>query len=437
MTQLLKQGVKITADWFINRRHLWNTIIVVQVVFFLGLSAQLVHGGTEGDLQLYRHWVVIGLNWNFWPGLDYAWVYPIGALVPMALSGVFGPSFFLLTWLTITAALNIASFAVIIGPGTSRRRIVAAWWWLAILFVLSPVALLRLEGITAPLAIMALFWIGQRPIVAGTLLAIATWIKIWPAAIFIAVLASMRRWRPVIFAGAVTSACVVLATVMLGGAANLFSFLSMQSNRNLQIEAPIATPWMWLSILHVPGFEHFYSTELETWEVVGPGASFFAAIMTPLMVLVVAGIVVMLFIARRRGADSIDAVLAGSLAIATAMIVFNKVGSPQYMLWVTPIVAVGLAMRPRAWSGVGVLTGVIALMTTLIFPIFYMPLVEGSKAAMMLLTCRNILTVALFAWAVYMIYSMMRKPLTSADLEAELDVNDEVPAPRRAVGETN
>jgi hypothetical protein len=96
---------------------------------------------------------------------------------------------------------------------------------------------------------------------------------------------------------------------------------------------------------------------------------------------------------------------------------------------------VGLAMRPRAWSGVGVLTGVIALMTTLIFPVFYMPLIEGSKAAMMLLTCRNILTVALFAWAVYMIYSMMRKPLTSADLEAELNANDEVPAPPRAAGE--
>jgi molybdopterin-binding protein len=393
-------AVLAKTRWYLSKKRLWLAIIVAHAVFFIGLSDTMLRGAVQGDLQLYRHWAFQGLVHGSWPGIDFAWVYPEVALLPVVFAGLWGFSFYLFVWLCMISAVNIASFVALVGRRTSRSRMVAAWWWLAILVVLSPVALLRLDGLTAPMVVIALVLLSRWPLVTGAILAVATWIKVWPAAIFLAIVATSRTWLSVVMAGVITSAAVVAVILTIGAGGNISSFITMQSTRNLQLEAPIAAPWLWMSIANQPGFARFYGQTLETWEVTGPGSSLVAKLMTPLMAAAVVAIMTLLWRARKNRAPAQEMLLVGSLALATAMVVFNKVGSPQYMLWLVPIVVVGIALNTQAWRIPANLMMGISIMTTMIFPIFYMPLVNGSRYAAILLTSRNALLLALFGWVI-------------------------------------
>jgi hypothetical protein len=91
-------------------------------------------------------------------------------------------------------------------------------------------------------------------------------------------------------------------------------------------------------------------------------------------------------------------VLLGALTLTLAFVVFNKVGSPQYLLWIVPIVAVGYASRPEAFRAPAVLTAWASGLTTLVFPILYRALVELNPVAVLVLGARNALLVVLFCW---------------------------------------
>jgi hypothetical protein len=400
----------------LSKRNLWASIIGLHVIILLSFIPTMVAGEVQGDLGVYRHWVTVGFSFGQWPGIDTVWVYPQVALIPMVLAGLAGSKFYMLLWLCMITALNITSFAVLIGRRSSASRIRAAWWWLAIVFILSPVELLRLEGVTAPLVVIALVVLSRQPAVSGVILTLVTWVKVWPVAILFAVVSTSRKWLTVLWSAVATTTVVIATLLMLGGGANLFGFITTQSSRSLQIEAPVATPWMWMSIASPRDYHRYNDANLLTWVVDGPGSGIVSKLMTPLMALAIVGIIILLFRARKRGAAPQDALLTGSLALVSAMIVFNKVGSPQYMLWLAPIVVVGLAIDRGKWLVPANLMMVISIATTLIFPIFYMQLVHGSRSALMLLSVRNVLLVVLLGWAISRLVSLGNKTRVSNDI---------------------
>jgi hypothetical protein len=57
-------------------------------------------------------------------------------------------------------------------------------------------------------------------------------------------------------------------------------------------------------------------------------------------------------------------ILRGAFALTSALIVFNKVGSPQYMLWLAPVVAAGLLIDRKAWTSIAVWLAVTCFLTT-------------------------------------------------------------------------
>jgi len=378
----------------------------------LAFLPTILAGRTLGDLPLYRQWAEAAVR-GFPPVLHGDWVYPAGALVPIVLAIIAGPAAYLAVWTALVAAANLGAIWALTRGFRQPSGYRAAWYWLAIVAILSPVAMLRLEGFAAPLAIMGLVLVARRPAVSGALLAAATWVKIWPAAVLMAAFtASSRRWRIVV--GAAAATFVVVAIVSLGGGAkHLLSFLGVQDDRALQLEAPVSTLWVWLAVGHVPGARIYDNPVLATREVRGPGADLAADVVGVAMIVVCALITVALITARRR-LSRLGAVegrpasspflesrllVLGAFAVTSALVVFDKVGSPQYMLWLAPIVAVGLAIDPIRWrlpawwmAGVGVAT-------TLIFPIFYIWLILAYPWAAALLTVRNAMLVAFFVWA--------------------------------------
>ena len=381
------------------RALLWG-FVGIHIVYLLGLLPNIINGTVEGDLPLYRRWAIAAEGFSQWPGISFEWVYPIGAILPISVSNIAGPQFYQLLWFVLIAALNAASIIVLSKKGQSRRGIVASWWWLGILTLLSPVALLRLEGITAPIVIIALVLIARRPIVASVLLALATWIKVWPGAIFLAIIAAFPMRRIAVITGAVFSLGVAAIVWAAGGLQYLFGFAQMQSDRGLQLEAPVTTPWLWLAIMKHPGSYIFNNTDIATREVVGPYDHLAVSLMTPVMAISVVAVLGLVVWAKHRGADASRLLLVAALALTACVVVFNKVGSPQYMLWIAPIIAVGITQGWRAWRTPALLMIAISLLTTMVFPIFYMPLIDGNPVVALMLTGRNMLVVVLLGWAV-------------------------------------
>ena len=393
-------------EWLTRPRTLLGGFLLLHLIFLLALLPTIAVGGTLGDLQLYRHWAEEGLTSQIWPGLDFSWVYPIGALAPITLAAVGGPTLYLLFWFLMTMLLNGGAIAALTDFGRRTSGYAAAWWWLLLCLVLSPVALLRLEGVTAPLVIIALVLLARRPILAAALLTIATWIKVWPAAVLLSIVALSRNRMHVVATSLVVSVGIVAGVWALGGLGYLTGFVSMQSDRALQVEAPISTPWVWLAARGTPGSYIYHNFAIATQEVAGPGAASAASAMTPLMILAIGGVLTLLLLAKRRRTDAAHLLLLGALALSSALVVFNKVGSPQYMLWIAPIIAVGIASNWQRWRVPAYLMLGIGVLTTLIFPIFYLPLLDGDPGALILLTVRNALLTVMLGWSVHRLWML-------------------------------
>jgi len=394
--------------WLHSPRTLVLGFLAIHMVFLLALLPTILTGNVLGDLPLYRTWAENGLVHDLWQGIDVEWVYPIGALVPIVFAAIGGPLLYQLLWFLMTMSLNAIAVVALTDRGRDARGYRAAWLWLLLSFLLSPVGLLRLEGLTAPLVITGLVFLARRPIVATALLTAATWIKVWPAAVMLAVVTVSSRRKVVAVTGAAMSAGVALVVWASGGIRFLTGFITMQSDRALQLEAPVTTPWVWLAVSGRPDTAIYQNYAIATREVAGPGTAVIAEVMTPLMFLVLVAVLTLMLVGIRRRSDPARLLLLGSLALVGAFIVFNKVGSPQYMLWLVPIVVVGAGTAWRQWRAPVYLMLLISALTTLIFPVFYLPLIDGDPFAVLLLTVRNVLLVVMLGWSVLALLRLVR-----------------------------
>ena len=406
------QALRVPIGRFaMTPRGLLAGFAVVHGLYLLVLLPTILAGQTQGDLPLYRLWAEQA-KLGYWPVIDMPWVYPAGALAPIMAAIAAGPYNYQLGWFVLMVAANL--FAILALTGGLRRRsgYRAAWYWLAVQVLLAPVSMLRLEGFAAPLAIAGLVLLLRRPAIAGALIAAATWIKVWPAAIAAAAVTVASQRLRIIVGGVAVSVVIALTVVVFGGGSNLFSFATIQGDRSLQLEAPVATPWVWATVLGLPGSEIRQNYVLATREVAGPGAHLAGDVVGLLMPISFAIIVLLLWRARRlavrqgRLTSALEQrlILVASFALTAVLIVFNKVGSPQYMLWLAPIVAVGLVVDPRAWRrAAGWLAGA-CFATTLVFPVLYMPLIDGDPFAAGVLLARNVMVVGLFVWSVVVLW---------------------------------
>ena len=168
---LRRRGQRVRDRWLRVRRHprsIWWAFAALHGAVLLALTPLMLAGGVSGDLPLYRTWASGALTDGTWPVLDVAWVYPAGALVPIVLADLLGGSLYQLVWLLLLTAANALSLWLLTDRGRRTVDATAAWWWLLVLFLLSPVAFLRLEGFSAPLVVAGLVLLARHPRTAGS-----------------------------------------------------------------------------------------------------------------------------------------------------------------------------------------------------------------------------------------------------------------------------
>lgn len=381
---------------------------------------------TFWDVDLYRFWVLTALDLGSWPVLHTDWVYPAGALAPMLLvSPTAGTSTgYALGWALLVTALNAVAVVVLLRSTTHGGA--GAWWWLAATAALGPVGMGRLEGVIAPLTVSALAIAAQRPRRAAALLTAGAWIKVAPGVMILALAAGSRRlWRDVAWPAAAVSVAVVGSALLLGAGGRVLGFLSAHSERGLQVEAVAATPYS-LARLANPRIRAEYSADLITFEVGGVDTARVTTVLDVALPLAVTLVTWLVWRAARRvrmphgapdsatrGLESTRAggparaapapeLLMGGLALSLCLVVFNKVGSPQFVSWLLPPVAVALAACgwARPWRVPAVTLLAVALLTQWLFPYAYPDFLTATGPVVFGEALRNLALVLLLGWAV-------------------------------------
>jgi hypothetical protein len=397
---------------------LWAAFVLAHL--WLGYLNLVASNFPLGDVEIqYRDWAEQAELSHYVIGIDAAWVYPIVAIVPMLLSGAFGFANYVGTWLSLVFILDLVAFAALVGWRRTGRRAKIGWWWIAFLLLLGPIALGRIDSISVPIAIVAVLLLASRPALASALLTVAAWIKVWPAALIAAILVASRARVRIAIAALGTSIGIIVIALTLGSGMNVFSFISQQTGRGLQVESPVSTIWMWLSVFRIPGAFPYYDQQINTFEVTGPGANIAAAIMSPILAAVFLAIVVLGIVAVRRGVSGADVLAPLSLALVTAFIAFNKVGSPQYMTWLAVPVILGLTSNAighgRSFRFPALVTLVVAVFTQLLYPYLYQSLIDLEPNLVLALTLRNLLIFVLFGWSVGVLAQLCGRSLSHRD----------------------
>lgn len=381
-----------------RRMPLWIAFVLVHAA--VGALGFHLPSQPMGDVyNVYEPWSRQALTGEAIVGITQPWVYPQLALVPMVLAWGFSwLGDYTVAWAVLAALCNALGFAVLVGRGRSRGRGAAAWLWLGTILALGPVSLYRLDAITVPLAVVGCLWLVGRPWLAVALLTIGAWIKVWPAALVAAAVIAVRRRLAVVGAAAAVSALTLAVVVLAGGASFAFGFIGDQTGRGLQVEAPVSTVYVWLTLLGVPGSTIFYNADIITFEVTGPAVDAVAAVMTPVLALVVVAVAGTGALKAWRGASFAGLFPPLALALVLAFIVTNKVGSPQYMTWLVPPLVLAVVLDRWRWAGPAAVVLFVSGLTQLVYPVMYDRLLVAEPTPVLVLTLRNAALVALFVW---------------------------------------
>jgi hypothetical protein len=251
--------------------------------------------------------------------------------------------------------------------------------------------------VSAALAILGLVAINRNSTgIAAALFTIAGWIKIWPVALFAAMIAVFKKRLQAIIVATIISASIIGIGLLAGGT-KVFGFVLQQQERGIQIESVMATPWMWLAKFGLANI--FFDDSILTNQVSGPLVQGLAAISNYLLFIALAITVLLAIRAVRAGRNRNQVFVLAALTGVLDLIVFNKVGSPQFMIWLAvPLVA--LVYFGVNKSKVALAMGAaILLLTQLVYPVFYIELLGLESMPLGLLTVRNLLLVALLIWA--------------------------------------
>ena len=354
------------------------------------------------DVNLYGFWVDQVNSGQGLFGISEPWVYPFLAFAPMAVAKWLGASSgILIGWVVLVGVLHVVALSAVVDWGRAgKSAFKAVGLYLVYLVLMGPVAIGRIDAIAAFFALLGVVQIQRnRGRLAMIFFTVGAWIKIWPAAAAIALFAAAKSKAQFFIAASATTAAVLVVGVLLGGNEKLLSFFSMQGDRGLQVESVLATFWVWAAKFGAPGAGIYFDNQLVTNQVSGAWTSEIAWLLGPVMIFALAITVFLALRAYRAGAETKHLFVATFLTATLDLIVFNKVGSPQFELWLAVPLMAGVLFELPKWRLPVTIGLAIALLTNLLYPIFYMDLMVLGWLGIAILTLRNALLVALLVWA--------------------------------------
>jgi hypothetical protein len=163
--------------------------------------------------------------------------------------------------------------------------------------------------------------------------------------------------------------------------------LSVQLSRPLQVESLGSA--LLLAAHHAFGLGVTGETSHGSQNLAGNAAHWVAVLSTVLQ----AGVLIWIWAAFARGRGDAEALVRSTAAALCAFVAFGKVLSPQFMIWLIPIVPLA---RGRRGLGTSALLGLALLLTQVWFPFRYFRLSLDFEAGLSwVLLARDLTLVAL------------------------------------------
>jgi uncharacterized membrane protein len=324
-------------------RPIASLALAAAVVFVLACAAipgGLARGGHYGDVNLYAHDARLLLDGQV-PYRDFTLEYPPGSIVaflPPAVSlAHYTELFRVLMTLCGAAAVLLAAGLVV---GRDRRGAATALGAAALApLALGPLALAEYDFWPALLTVAALVaFVRDRHFLGGAVLGLGAATKIYPAAILPAALVWVYRRGGrrtallclVCFRGAVAVLYGAFGAVGPGG---VWYSITLQARRGLQKESLGAA--LLFALDQLGAYKaHIVEGNPQWTELTGRAGDLLAALGTACQALV--ALAVAYLVARRRP-EPRTLVLAAAAAV-TGFVAFGKVLSPQYLIWLVPLV---------------------------------------------------------------------------------------------------
>ena len=348
-------------------------------------------GGTNDEAhQLYPAWAAELARGHF-PVHDSQWQYPPVAglvfLAPRALPFLGYAGAFIVLMLLCDAAVALLLARASRGPGRGNHGL---WLWALGLPFLLQLPYLRFDVAVTALAVGAVLLLDRAPVGGGVLAALGALIKAWPVLVLIGAprgRATRRSWASALVSGAVVSAVLLLTF------SHAFSFLSEQSSRGIEIES---LPGALLLAARHLGYHGGIAYRYGSFQVSGPYVHGLSSAALLLTVLGFGWLLWWRLRARRwSAATPADAALTAMLIFVTT----SRVISPQYLVWLIGLGAVCLVFRDTSQRGVALALLPITLLTTLVYPTLWQPLLDGQTLATVLLLLRDTALLAVTLWS--------------------------------------
>jgi hypothetical protein len=426
------RGIAASPPWFVTWKR--PLLVVLGVVVALGwfalwrfLQLRWAGPGIGNDVHLYRSYAV---SWGAGaiPYVGFQPEYPPGALplfvLPFLYAGAAGR--YSVAFAIEMGIFDLASYGLVLlwGMRLVRRRVLGAaalgTLYLALSAALYPVLYTRFDMVPAAIVLAALTLAypasavalrgaapeaiapsAGRMFLSGGLIGLAGAVKLWPLALGPTwLLLAYRRGRwPLLFttaAGMGAGALILVAPLYPQAGFEMLRFLKYHAERGIEI----GSTWASLALLLNMGgiYEAWTQHDFGAFHVKGPAADAYARWSTPLLVVGVLLPQVGAFFGwlgrdgDERGAEGARVTLATVLGF----MVFGKVLSPQFALWLVPLLPLVCRNIVLALVALGIAVG-----TTIEYPFVAAALemvAPGHKQAVLLVAARNALLVGLFVY---------------------------------------
>lgn len=297
--------------------------------------------------------------------------YPLLTLLPFT-PALLGPLYWYQVIFAVCMALFVAAIYLLLVRFHSRKAALACALYLIV--GAWATALGRFDLIPSLLTLLALFCaVRARWNWSFALLALATLFKFYPAVLVVPFLIAqqrtqqgkwyaLRRWGPL---GVFVLVCIVVVVAsLLLSVENTLAPLAYFGSRPVQVESlPASLLWL-LSLLVKKPLTYGY-----TFGSLNMYSPFSSAVSLGVTILTLGGVLYTWWLQWRA---RIDLAIA-SLLTLLVIIATGKVFSPQYLIWVVPLVAYVGGMKVRwliPWLLIGALT-------TWIYPYIYITVPGG------------------------------------------------------------
>jgi len=327
-----------------SRRAVTAIAVCVFLVECLFIRGGLLSHERFGDVALYATDAHRMLDGQI-PYRDFFVEYPPGALVTFIVPAIVSTAHYTTLFKILMAVLGAATIcvaAVVAAKlGESPRRSAVALAWIAITpLLLGPLLLDEYDlwpTLLACLALLALL-AGRERVGAG-LLGFGAATKVYPAAILPAALVWIyrRSGRRAAVQGLVAAAVVAAATYVVFvvlGPGGVWASVEIHLRRGLQKESLGSAV---LYVLDQLGLykAHIDETNANWTELTGPAGDTLATVSS--LCQIAAALAVAALAVRRRPEPR--TLLYATAAAVAGFVAFGKVFSPQYLIWLVPLVA--------------------------------------------------------------------------------------------------